>query len=171
METFTMSFDEFKFLSGKLQMLELIETIISDSNGEIVPYENLLKQIPSLRHLKIYGPTLPFSQNFMETICVSNVTKLELCRLPETFEFEEFLTYMAKRKPNISIDLHINNSHYIQKKIDKYIDNLLSVGLTDSCPPYLSNIEKKRQEALYQLRHKYWQRQNEIERNNKKTSK
>uniref|UniRef100_A0AC35F8V1 Uncharacterized protein n=1 Tax=Panagrolaimus sp. PS1159 TaxID=55785 RepID=A0AC35F8V1_9BILA len=101
------SFDGFKFLisSGKIKRLELYNSNVIKGNDEIVPYEDLLDLIPSLRTLELnYNPTRKFSPKFAEKNCFSNLENFKINELTKDFDFEEFLNSL-KRKPKININL------------------------------------------------------------------
>uniref|UniRef100_A0AC35GCT7 Uncharacterized protein n=1 Tax=Panagrolaimus sp. PS1159 TaxID=55785 RepID=A0AC35GCT7_9BILA len=98
------TYDDFKFLtsSGLLEKLCLGKTIITSNNGEIIPYETLLEHTPALRFLYLeYNNYLKLSHKFIDKICASNLEVLKVCQLPENFERDAILAYLAKKKPNL----------------------------------------------------------------------
>uniref|UniRef100_A0A914PIL8 Uncharacterized protein n=1 Tax=Panagrolaimus davidi TaxID=227884 RepID=A0A914PIL8_9BILA len=148
-------YDEFKFLtsSGKVKKVELEETFVTSKKDEIISYAELLGLVPSLTHLKLDYYDDAISQKFVEKICASNLERLELCRLTDEFDFEEFLTSM-KRKPNLEISLNFLKS-VNGKKIDAYIDKLVAAGIPDSYPPYLRGSSSQNGFSLNRLRQIY----------------
>uniref|UniRef100_A0A914QM03 Uncharacterized protein n=1 Tax=Panagrolaimus davidi TaxID=227884 RepID=A0A914QM03_9BILA len=100
------SYDDFKVLtsSGRLETLDLGETIVTSNNGEIIPYESLLDHTPALRYLYLeYNQYLQLSQKFIDKICASNLKVLKVCQLPKKFERKALLAKMAKKKPNLRV--------------------------------------------------------------------
>uniref|UniRef100_A0A914R8F6 Uncharacterized protein n=1 Tax=Panagrolaimus davidi TaxID=227884 RepID=A0A914R8F6_9BILA len=93
------SYDDFKVLtsSGRLEILDLGPTIVTSKNGEIIPYDSLLDHTPALRYLRLeYNQNLQLSQKFIEKICASNLEYFKIFELPENFESEALLAYLAK---------------------------------------------------------------------------
>uniref|UniRef100_A0A914PXT2 DUF38 domain-containing protein n=1 Tax=Panagrolaimus davidi TaxID=227884 RepID=A0A914PXT2_9BILA len=160
-------FDGFKFLisSGKVKRLELHSSNVINENDEIVPYEDLLDLIPSLRTFELnYNPTRKFSPKFVEKICDSNLEDFNINELTEDFDFEEFLNSL-KKKPKLNINLYFLKSVNCEK-IHAYIDKLLAAGLTDIYPPsvfgFHPGMDWNRHNALESLRMQYNLRHYEI---------
>uniref|UniRef100_A0AC35GIK8 Uncharacterized protein n=1 Tax=Panagrolaimus sp. PS1159 TaxID=55785 RepID=A0AC35GIK8_9BILA len=106
------SYDDFKVLtsSGRLERLSLGETIVTSDNGEIIPYEFHLEHTPSLRILCLkYNNCLQLSQKFTEKICASKFEIFQVFELPKKFKREALLAKMAKKKPNLLVELFSNN--------------------------------------------------------------
>uniref|UniRef100_A0A914Q5E1 Uncharacterized protein n=1 Tax=Panagrolaimus davidi TaxID=227884 RepID=A0A914Q5E1_9BILA len=106
---------------------------------EIVPYETLLENVPSLRlfSLSRLSP-LQLTNNFYEKFCVSNLETLDLWDLTKFFDIEPFLNSMKKKKPNLHIYFHFEIS-VDPEKVNAYIDKLVAAaGIPDSRPPYFT---------------------------------
>uniref|UniRef100_A0A914QIK7 Uncharacterized protein n=1 Tax=Panagrolaimus davidi TaxID=227884 RepID=A0A914QIK7_9BILA len=163
-------FDDFKFLTVELEELGLNLTAIVSNNGEIIPYQNLLDHLPSLRCLNLeYDPSNRLSKKLAERICLSNLKILTLYNLSANFKFQALLTFMAKKKPNLFIKLFFTYFYPYVGKINAYIGKLITSGIPNSCPPffqmehyyeenYRKCLNKKRLIALDKLRNEYHQR-------------
>uniref|UniRef100_A0A914QW14 Uncharacterized protein n=1 Tax=Panagrolaimus davidi TaxID=227884 RepID=A0A914QW14_9BILA len=149
-------FEDFKFLTSSKSFFELsLHGKVVDKD-EIVPYEILLENVPSLRCFFISRLSpLHLTNNFFEKFCASNLEELYLCSLTKFFDVESFLNSM-KKKPNLRIHLRFEN--FVDPgKVNAYIDKLVAAGIPDSRPPQFDSgfIDAKRRSQLENLQKAY----------------
>uniref|UniRef100_A0A914R3K3 Uncharacterized protein n=1 Tax=Panagrolaimus davidi TaxID=227884 RepID=A0A914R3K3_9BILA len=143
------SFEDFKFLTSSESFFELhLHGKVVDKD-EIIPYEILLENVPSLRHFSISRlSSLHLTKRFYEKFCVSNLKILNLWNLTKFFDIEPFLNSM-KKKPNLRIYFHFEES-VAPGNVNAYIDKLVAADKLDSRPPYFYScfIASKKLENL-----------------------
>uniref|UniRef100_A0A914P6G2 Uncharacterized protein n=1 Tax=Panagrolaimus davidi TaxID=227884 RepID=A0A914P6G2_9BILA len=129
---------ELKLFNGdKVEEVFFWGTMITDSNGEILPVEDVLQLLPTVSDFsyRFDDDGLDFTSestmNIIEHLKVSGVKTFDLENIPETFDFDAFFKFMhenPKKKYDLSFnyDISVEYIQKLQNAVDYFIENCLT---------------------------------------------
>uniref|UniRef100_A0A914Q3U7 Fumarate lyase N-terminal domain-containing protein n=1 Tax=Panagrolaimus davidi TaxID=227884 RepID=A0A914Q3U7_9BILA len=130
--------NELKFFNAdKVEKVDFWGTMITDSNGKILPVENVLQLLPNVSyfHYCFDDDGIDFtSESIMSFIAYlkdSRITEFKLSMIPETFDFDAFFKFMHENpKKRYNLIFSSVSDEYTQKlqtAVDYFIENCLTI--------------------------------------------
>uniref|UniRef100_A0A914YUP9 Uncharacterized protein n=1 Tax=Panagrolaimus superbus TaxID=310955 RepID=A0A914YUP9_9BILA len=160
----TMHFSDFKILTSNgfnlIQRVYFTKIIILDEiNDEIVPFDEILDQLPNVTFLSLNCKYLQSNASkIIPKLILSKLQRLILIKVPDSFDFETLLNAL-KEKPDLYVRLNFKDvlSMNYCSQLQQFIDKIIDTGLTEYFPPRFDfpGITHESSDALKKLRRKY----------------
>uniref|UniRef100_A0A914QBS2 Uncharacterized protein n=1 Tax=Panagrolaimus davidi TaxID=227884 RepID=A0A914QBS2_9BILA len=126
------SYEDFSFLSTNVRKIVLHENIVKNSDGSIVPFENLIAVLPKIKIIFFYDK--------IDSSCITKNTVKELLKIPhfskidrfelfgttEKFDIETFFTYLKKNKhTKFTISFGNSISETYKNRLEEIVDEII----------------------------------------------